>query len=166
MFTVLDYYFTAIVNLLYVANLYLFKDIINTICVIHICYINVYLSLQQLSNFTKTYVEVTICTWMYSIYWLIAANIYYIVLSVALLLMTCHNSNIIAYFRKEGELASLIIGFIFFVFSVYQTCIVIINGTSDTIAETETVTKAIVSIIAIIVIFVLAVLYLPKVSEC
>ena len=103
---------------------------------------------------------------MYSIYWLIAANIYYIVLSVALLLMTSCNSNIIAYFRKEGELASLIIGFIFFVFSVYQTCILIINGTSDTIAETETVTKAIVSIIAIIVIFVLAVLYLPKVSEC
>ena len=101
-----------------------------------------------------------------SIYCDIAAATYYTVLFIALLLMTLHNSNIIAYFRKEGELASLIIGFIFFVVSVYQTSFLIINGTSNTITKNETVTKTIVSTIAVIVILVLAVSYLPKVSEC
>ena len=143
-----------------------FVIIINTICVIHFCYINVYLSLQQLSNFTKTYMEETTCKWMYSIYWRTAADSYYTVLFIALLLMTFRNSKIIAYFRKEGELASLIIGFIFFFFSLYETSILVVNGNSNTISKNETVTKTSVSIIAIIVIFVLAVLYLPKVSEC
>ena len=103
---------------------------------------------------------------MYSIYWRTAADSYYTVLFIALLLMTFRNSKIIAYFRKEGELASLIIGFIFFFFSLYETSILVVNGNSNTISKNETVTKTSVSIIAIIVIFVLAVLYLPKVSEC
>ena len=79
--------------------------------------------------------------------------------------MTFQNSNIITYFRKEGEIASLIMGFISFVVSLVVTCNFIING-STIIAKDETITKRSVSIISIIVIFVLAVFYLPKVSEC
>ena len=74
--------------------------------------------------------------------------------------MTFQNSNIIAYFRKEREIASVIMGFIFFVASLFITCFFVIN--SSTITDRD---AAIIVIIAVIVIFVLAVLYFPKVSK-
>ena len=122
-------------------------------------------SLQQLPSSTKTFVEATSCKWMYPLYWVIAAAIYRIILFIALLLMTFQNSKIITYFRKEGEIASLIMGFISFVASLVVTCNFMINSSTTTVKD-ETITKKIVSIIAIIVIFVLAVFYLPKVSKC
>ena len=92
-------------------------------------------------------------------------DIYRTVLFIALLLMTTCNSKVIAYFRKEGELASLIIGFISFVVSLVMTWKFILYRPAI-MAKDMTTTMAIVVIIAIVVIFVLAVLYLPKVSEC
>ena len=102
---------------------------------------------------------------MYSVYWFIVLDIYRVVLFVALLLMTFCNSKIIAYFRKEGEIASLIIGFVSFVVSLLMTWKFIFYSPAIVVKDMTT-TMAIVVIIAIIVIFVLAVLYLPKVSEC
>ena len=92
-------------------------------------------------------------------------DIYRTVLFIALLLMTTCNSKVIAYFRKEGELASLIMGFISFVVSLVMTWKFILYRPAI-MAKDMTTTMTIVVIIAIIVIFVLAVLYLPKVSEC
>ena len=117
--------------------------------------------MQQLSNSTKTYIEEKSCTLMYSLYWLIAVDSYYILLFIVQLLMTCRNSNVIAYFKKEGEIASLMIGFILFVVSV--TCSLIIYSSFSSITND---TMTVVGLLAIINIFVLAVMYLPKVSEC
>ena len=77
--------------------------------------------------------------------------------------MTCRNSNVIAYFKKEGEIASLVTGFILFVVSVSLTCSLIIYSSFTSITN-DTVT--VVVLLAIINIFVLAVMYLPKVGEC
>ena len=87
-----------------------------------------------------------------------AADIYRLLLFISLLLMTCHNSKILTYFRKEEEIASLIMGFILFVLSLVSTSILLINSSS-------TITITVVVINVITVIFLLAVLYLPKVSE-
>ena len=98
-------------------------------------------------------------------YWFIVPDIYRTLLVIALLLMTFCNSKVIAYFRKEGELASLIMGFISFVVSLVMTWKFILYRPAI-MAKDMTTTMTIVVIIAIVVIFVLAVLYLPKVSEC
>ena len=71
--------------------------------------------------------------------------------------MTFYNSNIIAFFRKEGEIASLIIGFITFVISLVITCSLTINSPSNSMDKDKSSTMIIVGIAAIIVIFVLAV---------
>ena len=98
-------------------------------------------------------------------YWFIVLDIYRTVLVIALLLMTFCNSKIIAFFRKEGEIASLIMGFVSFLISLVMTWKFIFYSPAI-IAKDMTTTMAIVIIIAIVIIFVLAVLYLPKVSEC
>ena len=77
--------------------------------------------------------------------------------------MTCCNSNIIPYFKKEGEMASLMIGLILFVVSLVVTCSLIIYSSPTTINKDI---MTVVGLLAITNIFVLAVLYLPKVSEC
>ena len=135
-----------------------FVVIIISVYIVHFFYIKLCLSLQQVSNSTKTYIEEKSCTLMYSLYWFIAADIYRLLLFISLLLMTCHNSKILAYFRKEGEIASLIMGFILFIISLVSTYILIVNSSSTT-----TITILVVNII--VVIFLLVVLYLPKVSE-